>query len=77
MHLKPVKIIPSLFFPFAPLSGDVERICDKSRFTLQKEEISRRLTALPTPDLEMCVCVCVFQCQPTALLHASGSAQGG
>ena len=25
----------------------------------------------------VCVCVCVFQCQPTALLRASGSAQGG
>ena len=24
-----------------------------------------------------CNCVCVFQCQPTALLRASGSAQGG
>ena len=24
----------------------------------------------------MCACVCVFQCQPTALLRASGSAQG-
>ena len=23
------------------------------------------------------VCMCVFQCQPTALLHASGSVQGG
>ena len=23
------------------------------------------------------MCVCVFQCQPTALLHASGSTQGG
>ena len=23
------------------------------------------------------VCVCVFQCQPTALLRASGSTQGG
>ena len=26
---------------------------------------------------ELCVCVCVFQCQPTALLRASGSSQGG
>ena len=25
----------------------------------------------------VCVCVCVFECQPTALLRASGSAQGG
>ena len=25
----------------------------------------------------VCVCVCVFQCQPIALLRASGSAQGG
>ena len=24
-----------------------------------------------------CVCVCVFHCQPTVLLRASGSAQGG
>ena len=27
--------------------------------------------------LEKNVCVCVFQCQPTALLCASGSTQGG
>ena len=26
---------------------------------------------------KVCVCVCVFQCQPPALLRASGSAQGG
>ena len=26
---------------------------------------------------QKCVCVCVFQCQPTALLRASGSMQGG
>ena len=26
---------------------------------------------------DVCVCVCVFQCQPTALLRASGSMQGG
>ena len=27
--------------------------------------------------IKMCVCVCVFECQPTALLRASGSTQGG
>ena len=25
----------------------------------------------------LCVCVCVLQCQPTVLLRASGSTQGG
>ena len=25
----------------------------------------------------VCVCVCVLECQPTALLRASGSMQGG
>ena len=32
---------------------------------------------LPQSRIEETVCVCAFQCEPTALLRASGFAQGG
>ena len=67
--------------PFSPFLADVytsslENTVTKGHHLMFKtwfRYVDDTLTVVPN----ICVCVCVFQCQLIALLRASGSAQGG
>ena len=66
-----------------PWEQKLRRKMDKNRPQFLKDgpfilhEIGRPNIADVCVCVCLCVCVCVFQYQPTALLRASGSAQGG